>query len=127
MLRQGRLESGCDGVRQFGNAQSLARSKDKNRSVADGMRKGWLHEGKPEDIPETGQGNSFRRAVRSVERAVQEKRERQEDPSLICPDSFQIGSRRGKNHGAIFFGGARSIPKASRKLAPQSGLDSLAC
>jgi hypothetical protein len=103
MLRQGRLESGGDGVRQFGNAQSHARSKDKNRSVAGEMRKGWLHEGKPKDISETGQRHSFGRAIHSVERAVQEKREREEDPSLICPDSFQTGSRRGKNHGAIFF------------------------
>jgi hypothetical protein len=104
MLRQGRLESGRDGVRQFGNAQSHAGSKDKNRSVAGGMHEGRLHEGKPEDIPQTGQRNSFGRAVRSTESAVSENREREEDPGLIYSDSFQTGSRREKNHGAIFFG-----------------------
>jgi len=83
MLCQGCLESGFHGVRQFGNAQSHVRSKDKNRSVAGGMRKGRLHKGKSEDVPETGQRNSFGRAVRSAESAVQEKREREEDSSLI--------------------------------------------
>ena len=115
MLRQGRFESGCDGVRQFGNAQSHARSKDKNRSLAGGMHEGRLHKRKPEDIPQTNQGNSFGRAVRPTESAVPEDRECEEDPSLIYSDSFQSGSRRGKNHGAIFCP-ARSTPKTSRRL-----------
>ena len=51
MLRQGRLEGGRNGMRQFGNAQSHARSKSKDRGVAGGMRKGRLHQGESEDIP----------------------------------------------------------------------------
>jgi hypothetical protein len=34
MLCERRLEGGCNGVRQSGNAQSHARSKDKDRGVA---------------------------------------------------------------------------------------------
>jgi hypothetical protein len=67
------------------------------------MHESRLHKGKPEDIPETVQGNSFRRAVRSVEGAMQGIREgHKENRSLICSRSFKTKSRRG-NLGAIFF------------------------
>src|SRR6266513_472093 len=86
MLRQRRLEGEYNGVRQPCNAESYGRSKDKDRSVAGGMRKGRLHQGKSEDIPQTGQRNSFGRAVCPVKGAVQEKRERKKDRSLIIVD-----------------------------------------
>jgi hypothetical protein len=89
MLRQGCLESGFHGMREFGNAQSHTRSKDKNRSVAGRMHEGWLHQGKSEDVPETGQRNSFDRAVHPAESAVREKREREEDASLIFLVAFK--------------------------------------
>ena len=97
MLRQRCLESGCNGMREFGNAESHGRSKDKNRSVAGRMHEGWLHQRKPEDIPQPGQGNSFGRAVRSVESAVQENGEREEDRSLIKSGNPKTKSRRGNS------------------------------
>ena len=108
MLCQGRLESGCNGVREFGHSQSHGRSEGKNRSVAGGMRKGWLHEPKPEDIPQTGQRNSFGRAVRPVESAVQEKREREEVPSLIYPGSFKLDRAMEKSRRDLFLYSERS-------------------
>ena len=83
MLCQRRFEVEFNGLRQFGNTQSYVRSKDKDRSVADRMRESRLHYGKPEDIPKTGERNSFCTAVRSVESAVSENDQREEDRSLI--------------------------------------------
>ncbi len=51
MLCQRRLEVEFNGVRQFGDAQSHARSKDKDRGVAGRMHEGRLHKGKPADFP----------------------------------------------------------------------------
>ncbi len=72
MLCQRRGEVEFNGLRQSGNAQSHARSKDKDRNVAGRMREGRLHKRKPEDVSQTGQRSSFCRAVRSVESAMQE-------------------------------------------------------
>jgi len=83
MLCQRRLEGEFNCVRQSGNAQSQVRPKDKDRDVAGRMHEGRLHKRKPEDIPQAGQRNSFSRAVRSTESAVQEDNRREEDPSLI--------------------------------------------
>jgi hypothetical protein len=52
------------------------------------MYEGRLHEGKPANIPEAGQGNSFRRTIRSVKSSVQAG-EREENSSLISP----VGAR----------------------------------
>ena len=53
------------------------------------MRESRLHKGKPKDISKTGQRDSFNRAVRSVESAMQENREREKDPSLISVNNSQ--------------------------------------
>jgi hypothetical protein len=85
MLRQRRVEYGQNGMRRFSNTESHARSKGKNRSVAGRMHEGGMHKGKPENIPETGERNSFRRAVRSAQSAVQKVCERKENRDLIAP------------------------------------------
>ena len=72
MLCQRCLEGEFNGVRQSGNAQSRARSKEKDRSVAGRVHEGRLHKGKPEDVPKTGERNSLCTAVRSVESAMSE-------------------------------------------------------
>lgn len=83
MLCQGRVQREFDGLPEFGNTEFGARSKDKDRSLAGRMHESRLHQGKPADIPKTGQGNSLRRAVRSAESTVQKARDREEEPSLI--------------------------------------------
>jgi hypothetical protein len=64
------------------------------------MHESRLHKGKSEDVLETGQGNSFGGPVRSAESAVQEKREREEDSSLIS--------------GLIVFKRNRAVEKSRR-------------
>jgi hypothetical protein len=49
------------------------------------MYEGRLHEGKPANVPEASQRNSFRGAVRSAKSSVQKVGKREENSSLISP------------------------------------------
>src|SRR5437867_12580466 len=71
------------------NIESHTRSKDGNRSVADQKREGRLHNGEPANVPQTGQGNSFREVVRSTQSTVQKVREREENRDLIASLSLR--------------------------------------
>jgi hypothetical protein len=83
------------------------------------MYEGRLHEGKPANIPEAGQGNSFRRTIRSVKSGVQAG-EREENSSLISPVGAHLiilkQDRAGRNPGAILFHPAAGRDAASTRL-----------
>jgi len=104
MLREGDCECGrC--LRQFGNTQSYRRSEDKNRGMAGRMHESRLHEGKPADLPEPFESNSFRRAVRSIKSAVQKDSRHDENSDLIPLLSSHGGTyirAARQNPGAIF-------------------------
>src|SRR5882724_71476 len=103
MLREGDCECGrC--LRQFGNTQSYRRSEDKNRRMAGRMHESRLHEGKPADLPEPFESNSFRRAVRSIKSAVQKDSRHDENSDLIrfCLPTVVLTFAPRQNPGAIF-------------------------
>ena len=51
--------------------------------MAGRMHESRLHEGKPADLPEPRESNSFRRAVRSIKNAVQKDSRHDENSDLI--------------------------------------------
>src|SRR4029450_2298184 len=76
------------------------------------MYEGRLHEGKPANIPEAGQGNSVKSGVQA--------RAREENSSLISPVSAHLiilkQDRAGRNPGAILFHPAAGRDAASTRL-----------
>jgi hypothetical protein len=51
--------------------------------MASRVHEGWLHKGKPPNIPQTGKGNSFGRAIRAAKSRVQEICAGKENRDLI--------------------------------------------
>ena len=51
--------------------------------MAGRLHESRLHERKPADVPKSREGNSLCRAIRSVESAMQQDGEREEDRSVI--------------------------------------------
>lgn len=84
MLCQERVQRQFDGLPQFGSIESHAGSKNKNRRLAGRVHERRLHQGKPADIPQAGEGNSLRGAVYAAESTVQKARNREEEPGLIA-------------------------------------------
>src|SRR6266481_1318320 len=120
MLREGDCECGrC--LPQFGNTQSYRRSEDKNRGMAGRMHESRLHEGKPADLPEPFESNSFRRAVRSIKSAVQKDSRHDENPDLIpllFSQRWYVQSRRGKIPARFFVSTPAVRDVAPRMLCP---------
>src|SRR5439155_20369274 len=114
------------------NIESHTRSKDENRSVAGRMREGRLRNGEPANVPQTGQGNSFREAVCSTQSTVQKVGEREENRDLIASlylplvmssgveASLTVQSGRGWQGGDTAAGRHRSFTRffaANRQVA----------